>query len=134
MADIDLAEGGDGQCPLELFDSMIPEDGAWVGTVTGQSISHCPPGLEAALVPVTDALVFPRDIAWGGSFHPDHIHMEGTARAIDWTRVSETHFTGQGPAASEAGASPLVQIGVTYDATTDRSAPCAHSGAAEYPH
>lgn len=117
LREIDIAAGGDGECPLELFDAILPEDGAWVGTVTGQSISQCPPGLEAALVPVTDALVFPRDIIWGGSFHPDRIRMEGTTRAINWTRVSETHFTGQGPAASEAGASSLVQIGVTYDAT-----------------
>ena len=114
--DIDFAAGGDGQCPLELFDAMIPEDGAWIGTVTNRSISQCPPGLDAAVAPVTDAMVFPRDIAWGGSFHPDRIRIDGTERAIDWTRLSETHFTGQGPAASEAGASSLVQIGVTYDA------------------
>lgn len=114
--DIDFAAGGDGQCPLEFFDAMIPEDGAWIGTVTDQSISQCPPGLDAALAPVTDAMVFPRDITWGGSFHPDRIRIEGTERVINWTRHSETHFTGQGPAASEAGASSLVQIGVTYDA------------------
>lgn len=116
LREIGIAAGGDGECPLELFDAMIPEDGTWIGTVTGQSISQCPPGLEAALAPVTDAMVFPRDIAWGGSFHPDRIRMEGSARQIAWTRVSETHFTGQGPAVQEAGASSLVQIGVTYDA------------------
>ena len=116
LSEIDIAAGGDGQCPLELFDTMVPKDGQWLGTVTGQTISACPPGLEAALTPLTEAMVFPRDIAWGGSFHPDRIRMEGAARVIDWTRVSETHFTGEGPAASEAGASSLVKIGVTYDA------------------
>lgn len=116
LREIDIAAGGDGECPLELFDAMLPEDGAWIGTVTGQSISQCPPGLEAALRPVTEAMVLPRDIAWGGSFHPDRIRMEGTARAIDWTKASDTHFTGNGPAARQAGASSLVQIGVTYDA------------------
>lgn len=116
LREIDIAAGGDGECPLELFDAMLPEDGSWIGTVTSQSISHCPPGLEAALAPVTDALVFPRDITWGGSFHPDRIRMEDTARAIDWTRVSDMHFTGQGPTVHESGASSLVQIGVNYDA------------------
>ena len=116
LADIDLAAGGDGQCPLELFDAMLPEDGAWVGTVTGQNISQCPPGLEAALLPVTEAMVLPRDITWGGSFHPDRIRLEGTARAINWNRVSETHFTGEGPSGGSSGAASRVQIGVTYDA------------------
>lgn len=116
LAEIDLAAGGDGNCPLELFDAMVPEDGAWVGTVTDSAISHCPPGLEAALDPVTSALVFPRDIDWGGSFHPDRIRMEGAAPAITWTRADDRHFTGQGPLVSESGAASLVRIGVTYDA------------------
>lgn len=47
---------------------LIPEDGAWIGTVTNRSISQCPPGLDAAVAPVTDAMVFPRDIAWGNGF------------------------------------------------------------------
>ena len=116
LPEIDLAAGGDGECPLELFDAMVPEDGSWIGTVADRRVSQCPAGLDAALEPLAQALVFPRDIAWGGSFHPDRIRMEGTARAIDWTRVSETHFTGQGPSASESGAASLVKIGVTYDA------------------
>lgn len=116
LREIDFAAGGDGECPLELFDAMLPEDGAWVGTVTGQSISQCPPGLEAALVPVTEAMVLPRDITWGGSFHPDRIRLQGTARTIDWTRVSETRFTGEGPSGGSSGTSSRVQIGVTYDA------------------
>ncbi len=116
LREIDFAAGGDGECPLELFDAMIPEDGDWIGTVTGQTISHCPPGLDAALAPMTETLVFPRNITWGGSFHPDRIRMEGTARAIDWSQVSATHYTGQGPAVGESGATSRVQIGVTYDA------------------
>ena len=47
--DIDLAAGGDGQCPLEFFDTMAPEDGEWVGTVTDRRISQCPPGLTLCL-------------------------------------------------------------------------------------
>lgn len=116
LTEIDLAAGGDGECPLELFDALVPEDGQWIGTVTDRHVSQCPPGLDAALEPVTEAMVFPRDIAWGGSFHPDRIRMEGTARAIDWTRLSDTRFTGTGPAASEAGMSSMVRIGVTYEA------------------
>lgn len=112
----DLAVGGDGQCILELFDTMRPEDGQWQGRVTNRDISQCPPGLDAMLAPLTEAMVFPRNIQWGGAFHPDKIRMEGTAAAIDWTRAGENHFTGTGPAASSAGLSSLVDIGVTYDA------------------
>ena len=116
LREIDLAAGGDGECPLELFDVMVPEDGKWIGTVTGRQVSHCPAGLNAALDPMTDALVFPRDIVWNGAFHPDRFRMEGAARAIDWSRVDDTRFTGKGPAVSQSGASSLVDIGVTYDA------------------
>lgn len=114
-SEIDLVAGGDGECPLELFEAMTPEDGSWVGSVVDRKISQCPAGLDAALAPVTEALVFPRDIAWGGSFHPDRIRMQGAARAIDWTRVDERRFTGEGPSASQRGGSS-VEIGVSYDA------------------
>ena len=115
--DIDMSVGGDGECPLELFKAMVPEDGQWLGTITDRHISQCPAGLDAALAPVAEAMVLPRDITWGGSFHPDRIRIEGTASAIDWTRIDERHFTGEGPSAGQSGQSSLVKIGVTYDAS-----------------
>ena len=66
------------------------------------------------LAPLTEALVFPRNMQWGGAFHPDKIRMEGTAAAIDWEKTGENHFTGTGLAAASAGAPSLVNIGVTY--------------------
>ncbi len=114
--DIDLAVGGDGQCILELFDTMLPEDGQWQGRVTNREMSQCPAGLDAMLTPLTEAMVFPRNIQWGGAFHPDKIRMQGTAAAIDWTKAGENHFAGTGPTAANAGASSQVDIGVTYDA------------------
>lgn len=47
--DIDLAVGGDGQCILELFDTMLPENGQWQRRVTDREIVQCPPGLDAML-------------------------------------------------------------------------------------
>lgn len=114
LEEIDLAVGGDGQCLLELFDTMLPEDGQWQGRVTKRDILQCPPGLDTMLTPVTEAMVFPRSMQWGGTFHPDKIRMEGTAAAIDWKKTGENHFTGTGPAAASAGAPSLVNIGVAY--------------------
>jgi hypothetical protein len=53
----DLAVGGDGQCILEIFDRVLPDDGQWHGRVTNREISQCPPGLDVMLMPLTEAMV-----------------------------------------------------------------------------
>lgn len=114
--DIDLAAGGDGQCPLELFDAMAPEDGQWQGAIRQRSVSQCPAMLEPMLTGLSDQMVFARRMNWDGVFHPDKIRMEGNAAAIRWTKIGDNHFSGEGPSAGETGPTSMVDVGVTYDA------------------
>lgn len=114
--EIDLAAGGDGQCPLELFEAMVPEDGQWRGTIKERSVSQCPAMLEPMLAGLADQMVFARRMEWGGRFHPDKIRMEGAAAAIKWTKAGDNHFSGEGPKAGQRGPTSMVDIGVTYDA------------------
>lgn len=114
--EIDLAAGGDGQCPLELFDAMAPEDGQWRGAIRQQSVSQCPAMLEPMLAGLSEQMAFARRMNWGGAFHPDKIRMEGAAAAIRWTKIGDNHFSGEGPSAGKAGPTSMVDVGVTYDA------------------
>lgn len=114
--EIDLAAGGDGQCPLELFEAMAPEDGQWRGTIRQQAVSQCPAMLEPMLSGLAEQMVFARRMSWGGAFHPDKIRMEGAAAAISWTKVGDNHFSGAGPRAGETGPAATVDVGVAYDA------------------
>lgn len=114
--EIDLAVGGDGQCPLELFDAMAPEDGEWHGTIRQRSVLQCPAVLEPMLAGLSDQMVFSRRMSWGGAFHPDKIRMEGAAAAIRWTKIGDNYFSGEGPRAGETGPTSMVDVGVLYDA------------------
>ena len=113
---IDLTAGGDGICDLELFDAMLPEDGKWQGEIRNKTVSQCPAGLDRALDQLTNSVVFPRDVKWNGAFHPDRFRLEGTAAAIDWTKISDTEFSGAGPSVDGGGATSLVKLSVTYGA------------------
>lgn len=45
LEEIDFAAGGDGQCPLDLFDAIAPEDEEWRGTISsGDKRSENPNG------------------------------------------------------------------------------------------
>ncbi len=115
--DIDIAFDGDGKCDLELFAELIPEDGAWLGTVGKATIAQCPPGLEAMLDPELAAMAFPRQMAWGDRFDPDKLRFGAADRVIRWTQVRSDYFTGAAVTNGGAGASAVVDIAVDYTAT-----------------
>ncbi len=115
--DIDVTFGGDGQCDLELFAAVIPEDGTWLGTVGTAAVGQCPAGIAATLQPELDAMAFPRQMAWGGRFDPDALRIGKADRAIRWTEVRPDYFTGASVINGAAGASDVVEITVDYTAT-----------------
>jgi len=115
--DIDTAFGGDGQCDLELFGKVVPEDGQWLGKPGNAVSAGCPPGLDAQVQPELDAMAFPRAVVWGGRFDPDKASVGGTNRVITWNEVRPDHFTGAAVTNGGAGSSSVVNITVDYTAT-----------------
>lgn len=115
--DIDLTYGGDGQCDLELFAAIVPEDGLWVGTAGTGSVGQCPAGLREQLQPQLDSIAIPRNVKWGGRFNPDAIAVGGKNTAITWTEVRPDYFTGAGMTNGGAGSNEIVAITVDYTAT-----------------
>lgn len=115
--DIDTAYGGDGQCDLELFAALVPEDGLWVGTAGKGKVGQCPAGLREQLQPQLDSIAIPRKVKWGGTFDPDAIVMGGKNTAITWTGVRPDYFTGTAVTNGGAGANAAVSISVDYTAT-----------------
>ena len=115
--DIDTAFGGDGQCDLELFGALVPQDGQWLGKAGKGGASKCPAGLEAQMQPQLDAFAFPRAVVWGGRFDPDTLRIGSTTKAINWTQVRPDHFTGTAVTNNGVGSSAVVDITVDYTAT-----------------
>ncbi len=115
--DIDLIYGGDGQCDLELFAAIVPQDGLWVATAGAGSVGQCPADLRAQLQPQLDSVAIPRRVTWGGRFDPDRLAVGGTNTAITWTEVRPDYFTGAAVTNGGMGSNAVVDITVDFTAT-----------------
>lgn len=94
--ELDRQMGGDGRCPIELFD-IQPEDGTWKGSVRVQKIDGCLPQVAEMVPPLVDEMGYTKQIAWGGSFDPSKFVVGNAPDAIRWTRLSPTQFDGVFP-------------------------------------
>lgn len=93
---IDAAHGGDGVCPIELF-NITPQDGTWRGSVRVQEIKGCLPQVAEMVPPLVDAMNSTKQIAWGGKFHPSQFVVGTAPDGIRWTERSPTQFDGVFP-------------------------------------
>lgn len=93
---IDASYGGDGVCPVELF-NIMPEDGTWRGSVRVQTIEGCLPQVAAMVPPLVDGMNNSKQIAWGGKFHPSKFVVGNAPDGIRWTERSPTRFDGVFP-------------------------------------
>jgi hypothetical protein len=109
--DLDLAMGGDGVCEIELFDTIIPEDGIWTGTVKVTGIQGCHPQVATMVPSMVEGMVHTQSINWGGVFDPARLSAGGKSPAVRWTRVRPDHFTGTVPT------EPNGLLNVSVDAT-----------------
>lgn len=90
-ADLDLLYGGQGSCPLELFDEMTPQDGNWQIRAGATDASACPMlGASIGAPPMSSAV---RQINWGGSFHPDKLMAE-SAGMVRWSSTGPRSWRG----------------------------------------
>lgn len=90
--EINVAYGGMGQCDVQLFDAMAPEDGNWTIQMAASDLSACPmlKGKTMNTGGITSAT---RNIQWGGSFHPSKLADAGNA-SQRWSKVGENSWRG----------------------------------------
>lgn len=91
-ADIDLLYGGKGNCPLQLFDEIVPRSGNWVITIDDTDLSRCPmvtmagmgqTGMQSGAVTVD----------WRGSFDPTRMFL-GMADLFRWQQTGRLSWRG----------------------------------------
>lgn len=93
--DADATYGGDGVCPIEVFDPVLPEDGMWVGTVRTTSIEGCHEQVAAMVPGMVSQLVFSRHIAWDNRFHPAKLSQDPNSNVVTWQELTPVLFKGQ---------------------------------------
>lgn len=89
-ADIDLLYGGAGNCPLQLFDEIVPRDGSWHITDVQTDTSQCPMIAMAAMGGMESTTTTAR---WGGRFHPESLFPE-TAGMVHWSQTGHLSWRG----------------------------------------
>ena len=93
--DLDLNYNGDGTCEMALFDDVVPKDGQWAGTVVAEKVEGCPAQMAPALKEATVAMATTRQIAWGGSYHPDKLRDDQKGKSVfTWTDKGGGAWTG----------------------------------------
>ncbi|MFC3181882.1 hypothetical protein [Cypionkella sinensis] len=112
VEEVDASYGGDGVCPIEVF-TIIPEDGAWRGSVRVQEIKGCLPQVADMVPPLVDAMGSVKQITWGGKFHPGKFALSTAPDGIRWTERSPTQFDGVFP----VPANGTLDVKVTATAT-----------------
>lgn len=89
-ADLDLLYGGQGNCPLQLFEQITPRDGSWHITDVATDASQCPMAAMAAMGGMESTT---RSISWGGRFHPETLFPE-TRGTVAWSRTGDLSWRG----------------------------------------
>ena len=93
--DIDLKYKGDGTCEMALFADVVPKDGQWTGAVVAEKIEGCPVQMLPALGAITGTIAVSRRIEWGGSYHPDKLHVDQQSNhVVVWTDHGGGAWTG----------------------------------------
>lgn len=90
-ADLDLLYGGPGNCPLQLFDDIVPQDGLWRMTAGATDASACP--LLAGMGGPPPMQGGTRQINWDGSFHPEKL-MSEAAGMVRWSSTGARSWRG----------------------------------------
>lgn len=96
-SDIDREAGGDGNCDIEVFDEIIPEDGIWSSTVEVTGISGCHPQVAAMVPSMVEGMSQTKSISWGGVFDPVQLATGGQSPVVQWTRIRSDYFVGTVP-------------------------------------
>ncbi|PKP82621.1 MAG: hypothetical protein CVT79_04035 [Alphaproteobacteria bacterium HGW-Alphaproteobacteria-18] len=109
--EINIAYGGMGQCDVQLFDAMAPEDGNWSIQMAATDLSACPmlrgKGVEMGTLKSTS-----RNIQWGGKFHPSKLADPGNVEQR-WSKVGENSWRGTMMDDQHAGGGASVIHGYT---------------------
>lgn len=90
--EINSEYGGMGQCDLQLFDPLRPEDGNWVIEAHSTDISACPM-LRGKNIDTGGLRSATRNIQWGGSFHPSKLTDAGNVQPV-WSKVGANSWRG----------------------------------------
>lgn len=89
---INVLHGGAGQCDVQLFPPMTPEDGQWRIAAEPTDLSRCPmlrgKGLDTGGMQSAT-----RNIQWGGSFHPSKLMDAGNA-PVQWRKTGDNSWQG----------------------------------------
>ncbi|MFN3609261.1 MAG: hypothetical protein ACK4Y9_09370 [Hyphomonas sp.] len=90
--EINVTYGGMGQCDVQLFDAMAPEDGNWTIQIAATDLSACPM-LRGKGVDMGGLKSASRNIQWGGKFHPSKLADAGNVEQR-WSKVGENSWRG----------------------------------------
>lgn len=89
-AQLDRSYGGQGNCPLQLFEDITPRDGRWQITDVATDASQCPMAAIAAMGGMETHTV---TVNWGGHFRPERIFPE-TRGMVAWSRTGDLSWRG----------------------------------------
>lgn len=109
--EINIAYGGMGQCDVQLFDAMAPEDGRWTIQMGASDLSACPM-LKGKTMNMGGLQSTTRNIQWGGSFHPSKLADAGNV-SQRWSKVGENSWRGTMVDDQRAGGGASVIHGYT---------------------
>lgn len=90
LADLDLMYGGQGNCPLQLFEQITPRNGSWHITDVATDASQCPMAAMAAMSGLESVT---RSVNWGNRFHPESLFPE-TRGTVVWSRTGDLSWRG----------------------------------------
>lgn len=89
-ADLDMLYGGQGNCPLQLFEDIVPRDGSWHITDVVTDTSQCPMVALAGMGGLESATT---SVNWGGRFHPERLFPE-TRGMVRWSQTGHLSWRG----------------------------------------
>lgn len=89
---INVLHGGTGQCDVQLFADMVPEDGTWTLSAEKTDLARCPM-LRGKALENAGLRSATRNIVWNGKFHPSNLIDAGGA-SIRWESIGENRWRG----------------------------------------
>lgn len=90
--EINVLHGGAGQCDVQLFAEMVPENGTWTLSAEQTNLERCPM-LRGKALENAGLRSATRSIVWDGAFHPSKL-IDADAGSIRWKKIGDNRWRG----------------------------------------